>query len=361
MPNTFGHLFRVTTFGESHGEALGVVIDGCPAGLSISMEKIQKALDRRRPGQSLWTTSRNESDKVICVSGIENAVTLGTPIVLLINNENKKPKDYEDIHKIYRPSHADFTTEKKYGLRPQSGGGRASARETVARVAAAALAEQVLHTYIPDLQVLAYVSSIKNIEADVDPTLLTREKVDAHALRCPDIVKIPAMEDLILTAKQAGDSVGGCIRCHVFHCPIGLGEPVFDKLHADLAKALMSIPAAKGFEIGSGFASCLKFGSENNDAFVKTERGISTLTNHSGGVQGGISNGESIDLKVGFKAPSTIFKMQQTVNVEGENVDFTLKKGRHDPCVLPRAVPIVEAMVILVLTDHWLRQQVTRL
>lgn len=360
MPNTFGHIFRVTTFGESHGAALGAVVEGCPPGFQISIERIQKALDRRRPGQSQWTSPRKESDRVECVSGLEEGITLGSPITLLIRNEDKRTGDYKDVQTIFRPSHADYTTQLKYGLRSKSGSGRASARETVARVAAAALAEQILEVLVPDMKVIAYVSSVKDVEAHVweDASHLTREKVDAHALRCPDSDVLTQMEDVIREARDSGDSVGGCIRCVVFGCAPGLGEPVFDKLHSDLGKALLSIPAARAFEVGSGFDSCRFLGSQNNDAFYNSEKGIRTRTNHSGGIQGGISNGENIRLRVGFKAPSTIFKKQDTVNLDGQNVHFELKDGRHDPCVLPRAVPIVEAMVTLVLADHLLRQKV---
>lgn len=363
MPNTFGHIFRVSTFGESHGAALGAVIDGCPAGLRMDMERIQSALNRRRPGQSEWSTPRKETDRVECVSGIEDGITLGTPITLLIRNEDKRPKDYSDLQKIFRPSHSDYTTQVKYGIRAKSGGGRLSARETVARVAAAALAEQLLEHYFPELRVVAYVSSVKDLEAQVpeDSSFLTRERVDENAFRCPDRSLLPHIENLVRQTKDSGDSVGGCISCLVFKCPAGLGDPVFDKLHADLAKALLSIPAARAFEVGSGFASCRLLGSENNDPFVLKGEHIGTLSNHSGGIQGGISNGETIRVRVGFKAPSTIFKVQETVNTKGESVRFQLQEGRHDPCVLPRAVPIVEAMVQLVLIDHVLRHKLVRL
>ncbi len=362
MPNTFGHIFRVSTFGESHGAGLGALIDGCPSGISLSLERVQEALDRRKPGQSEWTTARKETDRVECLSGLENGVSLGTPILLMIRNENIRAKDYSQLQNIFRPSHADYTTQVKYGIRSQSGGGRSSARETAARVAAAAIAEQVLEHFLPELRIVAYVSSVKTLEAKVveDPVFLTRNFIDQNLLRCPDSKILSQMENLIRSTKFSGDSVGGCIRCVVFGCPPGLGDPVFDKLHADLAKALLSLPAAKAFEIGSGFESCMKFGSENNDSFISTEKGIATLTNHSGGIQGGISNGEPLRMRVGFKAPSSIFKKQNTVNDKGESLVLEIKEGRHDPCVLPRAVPIVEAMVALVLLDHFLRNKVVK-
>lgn len=360
MPNTFGHIFRVSTFGESHGVALGAVIDGCPAGIRISLERVQHALDRRRPGQNAWTSSRKESDRVECVSGLEDGITLGTPITLLIRNEDKRPKDYSELENIFRPSHSDYTTQMKYGIRPKSGGGRSSARETVARVAAAAIAEQVLEVYLPKLRVVAYVSSVKDLEAYVPEHSLTRTLVDQNVFRCPDDALLPQIETLITQTRDAGDSVGGCVTCLVFHCPPGLGDPVFDKLHAEFGKALLSLPAVRAFEVGSGFKSCTLLGSENNDPFVNTENGIRTLSNNSGGIQGGISNGETIKLRVGFKAPSSIFKPQQTVDASGQNLKFQLKQGRHDPCVLPRAVPIVEAMVLLVLLDHVLRQKTVK-
>ncbi len=361
MPNSFGHIFRVTTFGESHGPALGAVIDGCPAGVQISLDRIQAALDRRRPGQSEWTTQRKESDTVECVSGLQDGFTLGTPITLLIRNHDARPKDYSDIASVFRPSHADFSWHSKYGQLAQSGGGRASARETVARVAAAAIAEQVLEHLCPQLRVVAYVSSIKDLDAQVpEDQMMTRDRVDSNPFRCPDPILLPRIEALLRDTMASGDSVGGTIRAFVYACPAGLGEPVFDKLHADLAKAMLSLPAVRGFEVGAGFASCRLLGSENNDAFVSDAGNIRTSTNRSGGIQGGISNGETIHFRVAFKAPSTIFKTQQTVSREGVNVNFRPKQGRHDPCVLARAVPIVEAMTLLVLVDHLLRQQVVR-
>jgi len=361
MPNTFGHVFRVTTFGESHGSAVGAVIDGCPAGLSLSLERVQEALNRRKPGQNSWTSSRKESDRVECVSGIEDGISLGTPITLLVRNEDKKPDDYSELQNIFRPSHSDYTTQIKYGIRPKSGGGRSSARETLARVAAAAIAEQVLEILCPELRVVACVSSIKNLEAHISEHSLTRATVDQNAFRFPDEKLLPQVETLLTQTRDAGDSVGGCISCFVLNCPAGLGDPVFDKLNADFAKAMLSLPAARAFEVGSGFESCKLFGSENNDPFVSTEKGIRTLSNRSGGIQGGISNGETIKLRIGFKAPSSIFKPQQTVDKNGNNVEFQMKQGRHDPCVLARAVPIVEAMTLLVLTDHILRQKLTHL
>lgn len=359
MTNTFGQNFRVTTFGESHGQAVGAVIDGCPGAISISTEEIQSALDRRRPGQSQWTTSRKEKDQVKIVSGCENGVSLGGPICLYVENEDKKPSDYETLKNIYRPSHADYTTQMKYGIRAQSGGGRASARETLGRVAAGSVAEQILRTFHPEIKIVAYVDSVKDLRTEEDFGIPTRDQIDKHPLRCPDKSLIPKIEKLLQDAKQKGDSVGGTIKCLIAGCPPGLGSPVFDKLHADLAKAMLSIPAAKAFEIGSGFHSCTLMGSENNDAFYLSEKGVHTRTNHSGGIQGGISNGEVISMRVGFKAPSTIFKEQESIDMDGNSKIYKLEKGRHDPCVLARAVPIVEAMATLVLTDHYLRNRIS--
>lgn len=359
MANSFGQLYRITTFGESHGGAVGVVIDGCPPGIDISLEKIQHFLNRRRPGQSVLSTPRNEQDGLECLSGLEGQKTLGTPITLIVRNQDAKKDHYSDLSSVYRPSHADYTTDLKYGIRASSGGGRASARETIGRVAAAAVAEQVLEVLVPGLKVIAWVDSVKDLNAAVqDPKTLTREQIDDHMLRCPDQSAREAMTRLILSAKKQGDSVGGCIRAACVGVPGGLGEPVFDKLEADLAKAMMSLPATRAFEIGLGLAASQMTGSEHNDAFEAEKGKIRTKTNRSGGIQGGISNGETIEFRVAFKPVATIFKAQETVNANGEAVTFKPAAGRHDPCVLPRAVPMVEAMALLVLADHVLRQMV---
>ncbi|MBI2602882.1 MAG: chorismate synthase [Deltaproteobacteria bacterium] len=356
MLNTFGHLFRITTFGESHGPALGAVIDGCPAGVKISLERIQEFVDRRRPGQSPLTTQRKENDQVECLSGLEDGVTLGSPIALLIRNHDARPKDYDSFSRVYRPSHADFTVEKKFGIRSQSGGGRLSARETVARVAAAGVAQQVLEAFVPDLKVSAFISSVHQ-----EMGVFGGGGGNACTEGGQGGTHPQKMETCILDAKERGDTVGGTITCKVVGCPVGLGEPLFGKLHAELARALMSIPAARGFEIGLGFAASKMFGSEHNDPFVSEGGKIRTKTNHSGGIQGGISNGEDIHLCVAFKPPSTIFQEQASVDREGNSVAFKPHAGRHDPCVLPRAVPIVEAMVILVLVDHLLMMKSRRI
>ncbi len=356
MSSSIGTLFRISTFGESHGGAVGVVIDGCPAGINISLKEVQAWLDRRRPGQSHLSTPRAELDQVECLSGLEDDVTLGTPIALIVRNKDAKKDHYSDMEKVYRPSHADYTYDAKYGVRAKSGGGRASARETIGRVAAAAIAEQALKKLCPELRVTAFVDSVKHIKAEsIDIDQVTRDQVETHPLRCPDKKARDEMERLIMNAKKKGDSVGGTIRCVVSGVPVGLGEPVFDKLEADLAKAMMSLPASKGFEVGMGFAATELYGSEHNDAFFNKEGKVATETNRSGGIQGGISNGENIHLRVAFKPVATIFKTQKTVNEKAEEVELKPKAGRHDPCVLPRAVPMVEAMAILVIADHFLR------
>lgn len=357
MANTFGSLIRITTFGESHGGGVGVVIDGCPAGHRISLERVQQFLNRRRPGQSHLASPRDEKDQLECLSGLVNQISLGTPITLMVRNEDAKREHYSDLSRVYRPSHADYTTDIKYGSKAPSGGGRASARETIGRVAAAAVLEQILKDLIPSFQVVAYVDQVKHITAQVaNPEQLTRDDVEQTALRCPDPIVQKDMEALIVQAKKAGDSVGGTIFCGITGCPPGLGEPVFDKLEADLAKAMMSLPASRGFEIGSGFSSIQYFGSEHNDAFYQENWRVRTRTNRSGGVQGGISNGEMIYFRVAFKPVATIFKDQETVDRDGESQTMKPKAGRHDPCVLPRAVPMVEAMAILVIADHYFRQ-----
>jgi len=354
--NTFGHLFRITTWGESHGGAVGVVVDGCPPRIPITPEEIQFELDRRRPGQSKLVTQRKESDTVHILSGVFEGQTLGTPILMLVWNEDARPEAYESFKHLYRPSHADYTYQAKYGIRNWQGGGRSSARETVGRVAAGALAKKVLRT-LWQVEVLAWVEQIHTIEAQVDPNAVTLEAVESNPIRCPDPDAAEKMMRRIEQVRKQGDSVGGVIRCIARNVPPGWGSPVFDKLEADLAKAVMSLPASKGFEIGSGFRGTRMRGSEHNDAFYTDEFGrIRTRTNFSGGVQGGISNGELIDIRVAFKPTATIFKPQATVSETGETA-LLQARGRHDPCVLPRAVPMVEAMVALVLVDHALRHR----
>ena len=357
MANSFGTIFKITTFGESHGGAVGVVIDGCPAGHKIDLDLVQAQLDRRRPGQSQLASPRDEKDRVSCLSGMVNNVTLGTPLTLVVYNEDFRSDDYNDLAKVYRPSHADYTVDAKYGVQAPSGGGRASARETIGRVAAGAVADQILAALLPCYRNVAWVESVQSIKAAVPhPELLGRNEVDQHPTRCPILGTAQQMEQLILQTKKDGDSLGGVIFGGVSGIPAGLGEPVFDKLEADLAKAMLSLPATKGFEVGMGFASTQLFGSQHNDAFVNQSGSIRTATNRSGGIQGGISNGEFIYFRVAFKPVATIFKPQQSVNRQGEELLVQPKAGRHDPCVLPRAVPMVEAMASLVLIDHFLRQ-----
>jgi chorismate synthase len=361
MASVFGQLFRVTTFGESHGGGVGVVVDGCPAGLPFDLAAIQAQLARRRPGQSVLTSPRDEKDLVDLLSGVDpdTGRTLGTPIALMVRNENQKSKDYANLANLYRPSHADYTYEAKYGLRAVAGGGRASARETIGRVAAGALAELLLRE-LAQVEIVAWVSQVGDVDAPLpDEASLTRAEVDANDVRCPDAQAAARMFDAIEAARKDRDSVGGVVRCVVRNVPAGLGEPVFDKLTAELAKAMMSLPATRGFEIGEGFAATRMRGSAHNDAFVMDDGRVRTRTNRSGGIQGGISNGEPIRFAVGFKPVATIFKEQDTVTREGEEVKFQAK-GRHDPCVLPRAVPMVEAMTALVLADMFLRQRAAR-
>ena len=353
MGDSFGTLFRVTTFGESHGGALGAVVEGCPPGLTLDRAAIQAQLERRRPGQSILTTQRKEADQLEILSGLFEGKTLGTAIGMIVRNKDAKPGAYEEMREAYRPSHADYTYDAKYGIRAWAGGGRSSARETAMRVAAGAIAQQVLDS-LGRVEVVAWVDRVADVDASVDPLTVTEAAVDAHITRCPDPEAAAEMEDRIRAARKAGDTVGGVVRCVVRGVPVGLGDPIFDKLDADLAKAMLSLPACKGFEVGSGFAGTRLRGSEHNDPFVPTPQGVGTTTNHSGGIQGGISNGMPILLSVAFKPVATIFHAQQTVGPDG--TAKTLKpRGRHDPCVLPRAVPIVEAMVRLVLVDHWLR------
>ena len=356
MGNTFGEVFKVTTFGESHSKGVGVVVDGCLPRMALVEADIQAQLDRRRPGQSDVSTPRSEGDKVTILSGVENGFTLGTPIGLLVANQDQRPQDYKAMLSVPRPSHADYTYQVKYGIRASSGGGRSSARETIGRVAAGAIAERFLHGAY-GIDIVAWVSSAGDVDApDLSGQPIQRAAVDANAVRCPDEAAAKRMKKAILAARENNDSIGGIITCVCRNVPAGLGEPVFDKLEALLAHAMLSIPAAKGFEIGSGFAGAHMKGSEHNDPFVMKGKKLGTLTNRSGGIQGGISNGEPIVFRVAFKPPATISMPQQTVDFDGQPV--TLEAGgRHDPCVVPRAVPIVEGMAALVLADAALIQK----
>ena len=352
--NTFGQLFRITTFGESHGEAIGGVIDGFPAGIEVNEELIHQDLQRRRPGQSKLTTQRKESEEFQILSGVFEGKSLGSPIAVTIPNSDARSKDYAHLEKTYRPSHADFTYEAKYCHRDHRGGGRSSARETAARVVAGAFATMLLQQV--GIEIVSYVSSVANISAAVDDKMVSLADVEKSLVRCPDEKASSEMEKLIDSIRKEGDTVGGIIRCVVRNVHAGLGEPVFDKLHAELGKAMLSINAVKGFEIGSGFASTKMRGSEHNDIFTSNAGKVETITNHSGGVQGGISNGMDITFNVAFKPVATIMQSQLSVNSDGKEV--TLEgKGRHDPCVVPRAVPIVEAMAAIVLTDYYLRNK----
>jgi chorismate synthase len=356
MGNSFGHLFRITTFGESHGGGVGVIIDGCPPRLEISEAEIQVDLDRRRPGQSKITTPRKESDTCEILSGVFEGKTLGTPIAILVRNQDARSQDYDEMAVKYRPSHADATYDAKYGIRNWKGGGRSSARETIGRVAAGAIAKKILHQ-VAGVEIIGYVKRIQNLEGIIDPNTVTLEQVESNIVRCPDADCAQKMIDLIDQIRRNKDSIGGVVECVARNVPMGLGEPVFDKLEAELAKAVMSLPASKGFEIGSGFEGTLLTGSEHNDEFYLDETGqLRTRTNRSGGVQGGISNGENIIIRAAFKPTATIGKEQNTVSNAGEETTLAAK-GRHDPCVLPRAVPMVEAMVAIVLCDHLLRFQ----
>lgn len=358
MPgNTFGHLFRVTTFGESHGGAVGCVIDGCPPRVEITPEEIELELKRRATGQSKITSGRKEEDKVQILSGTFEGRTLGSPICLLVYNKDPRPQDYLYLKDKYRPSHADFTYDQKYGIRAWAGGGRTSARETTARVMAGVLAKKILKESF-GTEVLAYVERVKDLEGKIDPSAVTFDQIESNVVRCPDQETAKKIEDLIIQTKAQGNSLGGVVGCVVRGCPIGIGEPVFDRLEAELAHAMLSLPATKGFEIGSGFAGTYQAGLEHNDEFYKKSDGsIGTKTNNSGGIQGGISNGEDILMKIAFKPTSTVMKPQKTVNDQGEEIVLDQVTGRHDPCVLPRAVPIVEAMVAITLLDHYLRHK----
>ena len=357
MGSSFGKIFRVTTFGESHGGAVGVILDGCPPKLKININLIQNELDRRRPGQSKITTPRNEDDKLEILSGLKEGITLGTPIAMLVRNKDQRPGDYSNLEQVFRPSHADGTYHLKYGIQAGSGGGRASARETIGRVAAGSIAKQLLKNLF-NTEILSWVKRIHDIDSKVNKNKLTLSKIDSNIVRCPDDKVAAKMIKRIKELQQEGDSCGGVIECLVKNVPSGLGMPVFDKLEADLAKALMSLPATKGFEIGSGFLGTYLRGSEHNDSFIESDdiSKLKTISNNSGGIQGGISNGENIEMKIAFKPTATIGKEQKTVNADGKEV-LMKAKGRHDPCVLPRAVPMVDSMVALVLADHLLLHQ----
>ncbi|WP_462265700.1 chorismate synthase [Mucilaginibacter sp.] len=360
--NSFGNLFRITTFGESHGPAIGVIVDGSPAGLPVDVAFIQAELDKRKPGQSKITTQRKESDKVQILSGMFENKTTGTPIAMLIPNEDQRSKDYSHNQDIFRPSHADYTYQTKYGVRDHRGGGRSSARETAARVAAGAIAKLLLKQ--TGIEVLAHVSSVGRIDApnvdyhDAEAFTALRE---ANIIRCADPATAEEMIACIDGIRKQGDTIGGKVSCYITGCPVGLGEPVFDKLHAELGKAMLSINAVHGFEYGSGFSGSRMRGSEHNDIFVRGADGaIQTRTNYSGGIQGGISNGMPIEFTVAFKPVATIMANQQTIDAEGEAAEIQ-GKGRHDPCVVPRAVPIVEAMAALVIADYWLLNKTVKL
>ncbi len=356
MPgNSFGQLFKITSFGESHGGAVGCVVDGCPPKVAITEAEIQKDLDRRKPGQSKITSPRKETDDVHILSGVFNGKTTGTPILLLCYNRDMKPEDYQHLKDLYRPSHADFSYMQKYGLRDFRGSGRASARETLARVAAGAIAKKFLRQKL-NIEILSYVEQVGTIRANSSQDHITMKDIESNIIRCPDQAVAKKMIRLVEKVKAEGDSVGGVIKGIIKNVPAGLGEPVFDKLPADLAKAMMSINAVKGFEIGSGFEGVKMRGSEHNDQFISRNGKVSTGTNYSGGTLGGISNGEDIYFRVAFKPVATISKTQKTVNIKNQNVSLQAY-GRHDPCVLPRAVPIVDAMSALVIMDHYLRHK----
>jgi len=355
MANTFGHLFRITTWGESHGGGVGVVVDGCPPRLELSEKDIQPDLDRRRPGQSQIVTPRKESDTVEILSGVFEGKTLGTPIMLWVRNQDARSEAYTEMATKYRPSHADYTYEAKFGIRNWRGGGRTSARETVGRVAAGAIAKKILRQSY-GVEVLAYVKQTQRLVAEVDPETVTAAAIEANVVRCPDASAAKKMIHLIERVRKAGDTVGGLVEGVARGVPPGWGEPVFDRLEADLGKAMLSLPASKGFDIGSGFGSILMTGREHNDPFRMRNGKVHTVTNRSGGIQGGISNGETIYFRVAFKPVATVMHEQETVDTQGQ--ETTLRgRGRHDPCVLPRAVPMVEAMTALVLLDHAMRQK----
>ncbi len=354
MPNQFGKLFNITTWGESHGPAVGVVIDGCPPQLAVSVEEIQAELDRRRPGQSDIVTPRKELDSVEILAGVFEGVTTGAPISMLVRNGDQRPGAYDEMRDKFRPSHADYTYQAKYGVRDHRGGGRSSARETIGRVAAGAIARKLLAG--GSVELAAYITRIHDITMPAAAGVAWPERavIEATAVRCPHGATAAAMIERIKAVRREGDSVGGVIECRVRGLPPGLGEPVFDRLEADLAKAMLSLPATKGFEVGSGFGAVDLKGSEHNDLFESRDGAVRTVTNRSGGVQGGISNGEELVFRVAFKPTATILQAQATVDKEGVETEL-MGRGRHDPCVVPRAVPIVEAMAALVIVDHWMR------
>lgn len=355
MGNIFGQAFKITTWGESHGDAVGVIVDGCPPGIEITAEEIQADLNRRKPGQSEISTQRKEGDQAEITSGIFDGQTLGTPISIIVWNTDAKGKDYEHMKDVFRPSHADYTYQAKYGIRNWKGGGRSSARETIGRVAAGAIAKKILKQMF-NTDIFAYVSRIHNISSEEFTHELTSVEIESNIVRCPDPIAAEKMINAIKSARKNGDSLGGIVNSVIYRAPVGLGEPVFDKLEADLAKGILSIPACKGFEIGSGFDGTFLTGSQHNDQFYIDNGNIRTHTNNSGGIQGGISNGENITISAAFKPTATIMKSQKTVDIFGNEVELQ-GRGRHDPCVLPRAVPIVEAMISLVLIDHALRHR----
>jgi chorismate synthase len=356
MSSIHGHVFRISTFGESHGGGIGVVIDGCPPGLPISEEEIQFELDRRRPGQSKVTTPRKEADQCEILSGVFKGETTGASLAILVRNEDARTSSYEEMAIKYRPSHADYTYDAKFGFRSWPGGGRASARETIGRVAAAAVARKVICSLVPGFEIVGYVKSIKDLVANVDPSTVKFTDVESNIVRTGDLAMVDPMIELIEATRSEGNSVGGVVECVIRGCPAGLGEPVFDKLDADLAKAMLSLPATKGFEVGSGFAGTKLTGLEHNDHFRMEDGKVQTTSNRSGGIQGGISNAEDIVFRVAFKPTATVMHSQPTVDVHGKDTELK-GRGRHDACVLPRAVPMVEAMAALVICDHLLRQR----
>ncbi|MBK8478669.1 MAG: chorismate synthase [Opitutaceae bacterium] len=358
MGSSFGKLFTISTWGESHGGGVGVVIDGCPPNLPLTVEEIQAELDRRRPGQSDIVTPRKEEDKVSILSGLFEGRTTGTPLAMLVGNSDQRPGAYDEMRGKFRPSHADFAYQSKYGIRDHQGGGRSSARETIGRVAAGAVARKLL-AQAGAVEIRAFVTRIHDIAAPATEHFPSLAEVEATAVRCPHLETATRMIERIKAVRAEGDSVGGVIECRMRNVPAGLGEPVFDRLEADLGKAMLSLPATKGFEIGSGFGGSLLRGSEHNDLFESREGRIRTRTNRSGGVQGGISNGEEIVFRVAFKPTATILQPQATVDTAGHDTEL-VGRGRHDPCVVPRAVVIVEAMAALVLVDHWMRQHAQR-
>lgn len=358
MRNTFGHLFTLTTFGESHGAAVGGVVDGMPAGIDIDVEFIQQELNRRRPGQSKITTSRQEADQVELLSGVFEGRSTGCPIGFIVRNQNQHSQDYENMRTVFRPSHADYTYYSKYGLRDHRGGGRSSARITISRVVGGALAKLALRQL--GISVQAYTSQVGHIALEKDYRLYDLTQTEANAVRCPDPEKARQMEQLIGTVKAEGDTIGGIITCIVKGCPAGLGEPEFGKLHAELGAAMLSINAVKGFEYGEGFAGVTARGSEQNDVFRSVDGRVTTATNHSGGIQGGISNGQDICFRIAFKPVATLLRQQDTVDMEGNETTLTAR-GRHDPCVLPRAVPVVEAMAAMTILDHFLVNKTIKL